>query len=638
MALRALLHFPDLPGLDAAFEVHRVDLTDALSELFELDLVAFSPQPDIDPRSLLGQAIEVRLLDQALLPQVTGMVRSARRHTAEPTGATEYRISVAPRQWLLTRARQTCIYQQKSGPDMVSEVLSRHGPRMPVPEALPAARVREYCVQYGETDFDFAFRVLAEDGVATLFDHRAGGAWVLTDDTAGGSVHFDEAVIFNPANLTPAGLAVLRWAEIASVETARVTRRDFDFTKPGFTLQATTPATGESAVEASLEDYAYATGIFSADGEGKSLVRSRLEAARTGSLQLRLTTNFAAGAGSRIHVSGPDIEGDWVVVRSRSMMESAADGRAALSHELTVIAADVPFRPRVWPKPRAQGVQTAFVVGDTPPGTVNTDEYGRVKVEFRWDRRDLGKGNPTRWVRVAQAWAGPGYGFVTLPRVGDEVLVAYSEGDPDLPLVVGRVHNATSATPLSLPDEQKTLSVWKSQSFGPDGPVEGYNFIFMDDAAGDELLAFRAQKNLSGLVQKDVSLEVKGHVHSNVVGNVGGSIQGNQTLKVEGNVDAEVSGDVKATLGSLDVTAKAFMCLRTNDMRLDESVNHIVKTGGMYIQGTDVVQITGPRLHVFCDEIALQAGGSVIKITKGGIDIHSDGPVDIKGVPIKLNS
>jgi type VI secretion system secreted protein VgrG len=638
MALRVDLHFPDAQTTGALFEVHRVELTDALGELFELDVVAFSPQPDIDPRSLLGQAVEVRLLDQALLPSVSGIVRQARRHTAEPTGTTEYRLAVAPREWLLTRARQTCIYQQKSGPDIVREVLSRHGARMRLPGTLPAARVREYCVQYGETDFDFVSRVLAEDGIATLFDHRSKGAWVLSGDTAGGSVAFDDAIVSNPANLTPAGLAVLRWAEIADIETAKVSRRDYDFTKPGFTLQAAQAAASTVVAEASLEDYTYAMGAFTAEGEGTGLVTSRLEAGRATSLRLRLTTNFAAGAGSRFHVTGPEIPGDWVVVRSHTVLESAASGKTEPRHELIVIPADVPFRPRPRPKPRIHGVQTAFVVGDTPAGTVNTDEYGRVKVELRWDRRDLGKGNPTRWVRVAQAWAGPGYGFVTLPRVGDEVLVAYSEGDPDQPLVVGRVHNAVSATPLSLPEEQKTLSVWKSQSFGPEGPVDGYNFIFMDDAAGQELLAFRAQKDLSGLVLNDVNLEVKGHVNSNVKGNVGGAIQGNQSLKVDGNVDVEVSGDVKATVGSLDVTAKAFMCLRTGDMRLDESVNHIVKTSGMYIQGKDVVQITGPRLHVFCDEIALQAGSSIIKITKGGIDIESDGPVDIKGALIKLNS
>ena len=637
MALRVDLHFPDVSSLDALFEVHRVDLADALSELFHVEVVAFSPSSDVDPTSLLGQTVEVRFPDQALLPSVTGIVRQARRHTAEPTGTTEYRLIVAPREWLLTRARQTVIYQNKGGPEMAREVLGRHGPRMRLPSSLPPARAREYSVQYGETDHDFVSRVLAEDGIATLFDHRNGSAWLWTEETARGAIHLDDAISFNPANLNPAGLAVLRWAEIADVETAKVSRRDYDLTKPGFTLQATQAVSDAVAVEASLEDYTYSVGAFSMDGDGKALVTSRLEAARATARRLRLTTNFAAGAGSSIHVTGPEIDGDWVVVRSHSVMESSAAGRTSLSHELIVIRADIPFRPKPWPRPRIHGVQTAFVVGDTPAGTVDVDELGRVKVEFRWDRRDLGKGNPTRRVRVAQAWAGPGYGLVTLPRVGDEVLVAFSEGDPDLPLVVGRVHNTVSATPLSLPEEQKTVSVWKSQSFGPEGPVDGYNFIFMDDAAGAELLAFRAERDLSGLVQKDVHLDVKGHVHSNVVGNSSGKIQGDQKIEVKGNVDAAVTGDVKATLGSLDLTANAFLHLRTGDMRLDESVNHIVKAGAIYLQGKDVVQVSGARLHVFCDEIALQAGGSVIKITKGGIDIHSSGPVDIKGAPIKLN-
>ncbi|MBK8258110.1 MAG: type VI secretion system tip protein VgrG [Polyangiaceae bacterium] len=637
MALRVDLHFPDATHLDGMLEIHRVDFTDVLSELFQLALVAFSPNSDLEPTQLIGQTVQVHFPDQTLLPSVTGIVRQARRHTAVGGGTTEYRLSVVPREWLLTRARNTCIYQQQSGPDMAVSVLRRHGAQMAAPSNLPAARVREYAVQYGETDYDFVLRVLAEDGVTTLFDHRAGGAWLFTDDTAGGSVQFNDVITFNPSNLTPTGLAVLRWAEVADLETSAIRRRDYDFQKPGFTLQALESASNGGPVEASLEDYTYATGAFSVDAEGKDLTHTRLSAARASRHRLRLVTNFAAGAGSRFTVAGSDIAGDWVVVRSHSMMESSTPGQASLVHELIVIAADIPFRPRVWPKPRIMGVQTAFVVGDTPAGTVDTDEFGRVKVEFRWDRRDLGKGNPTRRVRVAQAWAGPGYGLVTLPRVGDEVLVAFSEGDPDLPLVMGRVHNAVSTTPLSLPEEQKTVSVWKSQSFGPSGPVEGYNFIFMDDAAGEELLAFRAQKNLSGLVLKDVHLHVKGHVDSNVVGNVGGKIEGNQTLNVKGNMDINVDGDVTATLGSLDLTAKAHMFLRTNDLRVDESVNHVVKAGAVYLQGKDVVQVTGAKFHVFCDEIVLQAGGSVIKITKGGIDIHSSGPVDVKGTPIKLN-
>lgn len=637
MALRIELNFPDMTGLGAAFEVHRVEIADALSELFQIEVTAFSPHSDVDPRSLLGVAIEVRFPDEALLPRVKGIVRQCRRDTPEATGTTGYRLSIVPPEWLLTRARQTAIYQQASAPDMVREVLGRHGPAMRTPRDAPFSRVHEYAVQFGETDHDFVFRVLSQDGIATLFDH-ANDRWLLTDDTVAGAIRFDEDIQWNPSNLKPTGLAVLRWSEIAEVETGSVTRRDYDFTKPGFRLQASRVEKDLVPVEASLEDYDYAVGDFTVDAEGRPLVSNRLEAARSLFRRLRLETNFAAGAGSRFHVRGPDIEGDWLVVRSRSFLESSADGRTALLHELIVIPADRPFRPRVWPKPRAHGVQTAFVVGDTPPGTVDTDEHGRVKVELRWDRRDLGKGNPTRWVRVSQAWAGAGFGFVTLPRVGDEVLVAYSEGDPDQPIIVGRVHNAVSATPLTLPEEQKTMSVWKSQSFGASGPVDGYNFIFMDDAAGKELLAFRAQRDLSGLVLNDVNLEVKGNVNSFIKGNYGGGVHGSGSIKVDGDCDIEVTGDVKATLGSLDLTAKAHMFLRTNDLRQDESVNHIVKTGAFYVHGKEAVQLVTPKLHAHCDEIVLQAGGSSIKITKGGIEIHSDGVVDIKGSLIKLNS
>lgn len=646
MALRVDLHFPETPALDTAFEVHRAELADALSELFRLDLVAFSPQPDIDPRELLGQPVEVRLRDEPLLPQVTGIVSAARRHTAETTGTTEYRIAVVPPQWLLTRARQTCIYQDASAPEIARQVLSRHGPRMPVPADLPAGRRREYCVQYGETDLDFVFRVLAEDGIATLFDHRRGGAWLFTDDTAGGAVHVEDPIVFNPANLTPGGPAVLRWAEIGEIETARVTRRDYDFTKPGFVLQSSAAERSLAPAEASLEDYAYATGAFSAGGQGDGLVASRIEATRALVRRLALRTNFAAGAGARLHVTGPDVEGDWVVVRSHTYLESGADGRTQRTHELVVIPAETPFRPRPWNKPRAFGVQTAFVVGDTPAGTVDTDEHGRVKVEFRWDRRDLGKGNPTRWVRVAQAWAGPGYGFVTLPRVGDEVLVAYSEGDPDMPIVVGRVHNAVSATPLLLPEADRTKAIWKSQSFGPGGPVEGHNMVMMDDAAGAEVLEIRAQKDFRSNTLRHSSAKVGVNQDLVVGGNQSVEVQGHQSVKVKNNASLKaerilIQADTQLSEVAHDIALAATNSLQLSagGERLDVSgTKHHFESPAIFLHGKDGVQVVTDKFHVHAGtEIVLQAGGSTIKLSGAGIEIQSGSMVKINGSFVTIN-
>ena len=207
---------------------------------------------------------------------------------------------------------------------------------------------------------------------------------------------------------------------------------------------------------------------------------------------------------------------------------------------MSIIALGTPYRPPHRKRPLIFGTQSARVVGDGPEGTVDVDELGRVKVELRWDRRNLwqndapGKGNPTRRVRVAQAWAGPGYGFVTLPRVGDEVIVAYSDGNPDEPLVIGRVHNAVSVTPLNLPEAQKTLSVWKSQSFGPNGPVEGSSYISMDDAAGAEVLAMQAQRDFAFFVGRNATTMVTADEATTIRGSQTLSVTGNQTIRIGG--------------------------------------------------------------------------------------------------------
>lgn len=646
MALKVDLDFPDAAGLGALFETHRIEFFDGLSELFELHLVAFSPSGDIEPRTLIGQPITVHLRDEALLPAVSGIVRQARRHSLEATGTTQYELTVVPPEWLLTRARQTCIYQARSSPEIVAAVLERHGRRRSPPAGLPAVPRREYCVQYDEPDHDFVFRVLAEDGIAALFDHQA-SRWILTDDTRSGALPAEEPIAHNPSNLTPGGPAVLRWTELWDVETSAITRRDYDFQKPRFTLQARAAVPAPATNEASLEDYAYDVGAFATDTEGAALVSRRLEAARATARRLRLVTNFAVGAGARLTITGPDIAGEWLVVASRSALESSAEGGGGRQHEVTVIPADIPFRPRPWQKPRIHGTQTAFVVGDTPPGTVDADELGRVKVELRWDRRDLGRGNPTRWVRVAQAWAGPGYGLVTLPRVGDEVLLSFSEGDPDQPLVIGRVHNAVNVPPLALPQPDGTKAIWKSQSFGPSGPVDGFNMICMTDRAGEELLEITAQLDEAERVGRDSTSIVGRHRATWIKGDDQIEIDGKQSITVHGSSQTAVKGTASSQGGAVDLSsrttmklyAKGNLTLITDSDRTDQTKsNHFVKAGSVYTDAGDVVQVNAEHFHVFArSSIKLVCGGSAIEIEPGGIRIVSSGPVSVNGGVVKLN-
>jgi type VI secretion system secreted protein VgrG len=274
---------------------------------------------------------------------------------------------------------------------------------------------------------------------------------------------------------------------------------------------------------------------------------------------------------------------------------------------------------------------------------INVDASGRVEVEFRWDRRDRHTGGTSRRVRVAQGWAGAGYGLVMLPRVKDEVVVAYLDGDPDEPLIVGRVHNAVSTSPLHLPGD-KTISVWRSHS-SPGGA--GYNQILMDDKAGAERLELHAQRDFKQVVERDAETVVVGDEKRTVKGNRSVQVVGNQSDGVEGDKDIcakgrlDISGkDVFVSANDeLSLYSREHITVTSGGNRDDyANGNHAVAADALFLKGRSGVQVVGPKIHVFGgDEIHLQVGGSSIHITAGGIKIASAGDVEINGATIKLN-
>ena len=243
---------------------------------------------------------------------------------------------------------------------------------------------------------------------------------------------------------------------------------------------------------------------------------------------------------------------------------------------------------------------------------IDVDKYGRVEVEFRWDRRDQHCGCSSRRVRVAQGWAGAGFGFVMLPRVNEEVIVAYLEGDPDQPIIVGRVHNAFVTSPLSLPAE-KTVSAWRSRS-SPGG--NGYNEIRMDDQAGAERFDVHAQR--------DFQLVVERHLAQNVVGNASQAVKGDCSMSAD--KDTTIS-----TKGTLSLHGDSYVELTSDGELAIRAPTHIDLAKSRSI-GADDIRIVGKKIV-----LETPSGGSSITITSGGIEIKSDGDVVVNGAVVKLN-
>jgi type VI secretion system secreted protein VgrG len=652
MTLNASLSFPssfDASPAAGDLIVRRFELREAMSELFELTVEALSTDPTLAEAAFVGKAVTVGFGDEPFVKEIRGIVRRMEQRTAVPGGSSLYAWTVVPPVWLATRRRDCRIFQHKSVPEIVDAVLAdrTYAGRIDAPTKLLGDHARrEYVVQYDETDWEFLCRILADDGIASFFDHTNGSAWTLVDDTSiaatdlvAGPIRFSEA-----AQMTTAGTPHVQTAVIAScVETSAVTVRDYDFEKPEFVLEAKHEIDRGAAFanEAGLEAYGYEVGKFAAQAPGDARAAALLEAARSPRRRILCTASFALPPGMRMSlVDHPrdDVNAAFLVVRAHTVME--ADGLG--SHELELLDLAIRFRPAHLPKRRIHGTQTAFVVG-ADGEEIDVDKYGRVEVDFRWDRRDQHAAGITRRVRVAQGWAGAGFGLVMLPRVNEEVIVAYLDGDPDQPIIVGRVHNALATTPLSLPGE-KTVSVWRSKS---SPKSDGYNEIRIDDKAGAERFEMHAQRDFKQVVGHDAETTIVGDEKRTVKGKRDVQVVGNQSDKVRGDKNIDVKG-------ALDLHGKTISIVADTTMRLYSGAhmqvscgtnrddyttgNHAIEADALFVKGRSGVQVVAPQVHVFGgNEIHLQVGGSSIHITAGGIKIASAGAVEVNGSVVKLN-
>ncbi|MFS8069356.1 MAG: type VI secretion system Vgr family protein, partial [Byssovorax sp.] len=516
--------------------VPRYELREGLSELFELSVELVLTNPSFEVKDAVGQLVGVSFHDEPFLFQIEGMVRRMRQLSAEPTGVSRYEILVVPTLWLTTRRRDHRIFQDKSVVEVVAEVLRGYGGRIPELESSTGDHApREYCVQYGETDYDFICRILADEGISFFFNHdqklssapaqsrSPSSILTLVDDTTVFSLELEGAVQFAPpaGGLRATRPHVQRVLVSSGVETSAVTIRDYDFERPAFKLEAKEAAAAPLFTrETELEAYTYEVGQFTT-ADGKDRAAQLLEEGRTGREVYELEASFALAPGTRLSLEGhpnEDANGDKLVVQARTRVSLDTQGSPVASHLLQCTSAAERYRPARRPKPRIHGTQTAFVVGKkVGEDEIEVDKYGRVKVHFTWDRRDSSfEGKPTRFIRVSQAWAGQGYGMVLLPRVGDEVIVAYLDGDLDEPLIVGRVHNAVYTSPLNLASaDDFTVSIWKSRSSpaDKDSSEDRYNMVRMQDKAGAEMLELRAQRDFHHETLHDSSAEV-GHNQS----------------------------------------------------------------------------------------------------------------------------
>ena len=681
---------------EGSLSVRRVQIHEAVSTMFTVSVWARSPEFDLDLEALVGQpaALEIvagtKFVANHGTRKWSGVVSFMEQTQAEPPAPGEkplssYYLRIVPRLWLLTQRRNYRIYQHLSIPDITDKLLGEWGLTADWKIDRGSYSRLEYKVQYGENDFAFLSRLWEEAGIAFTFPQDdAGKKITLGDKLHEGPVREGAAIpsVDNPSKSAEKEF-VTRVRLAHEVRPGAHTIRDYDFRRPSF------PLFGDGARAASPEDryeqYDYQPHAFLvepgkgggtpvADDKGiarheqkagKDRAARALVAERTGKIHVAFETNVVdLYPGQRFsvdHHPHAELDAGKKLLVTDFSLEATPGGEWHMAG--TAVFSEVPYRPPFrTDKPTIDSVQTATVVG--PSGQeIHTDEFGRVRVQFPWDREGKSDDGSSCWIRVSQGWAGTGYGMMVIPRIGHEVLVGFLNGDPDAPIVVGRVYNATERVPYKLP-EHKTRSTWKSDSsLGSNG----FNEIMFEDLKESELVYVQAQKNLRKLVKNDETitvghnrqklvlmneLETTGVNRVEVTGANRTEITGaNRVTVIGGNRDKLIRGDEQEiTVGTQSVLIRQDqdIVVQQNKRERVEKDSHLRVQGkrNQRIDGTQSLSVGKDQQEQVGRNHALKAGKEIhftagtALVLEAKHDITFKGPggfirIDASGITIK---
>jgi type VI secretion system secreted protein VgrG len=632
--------------------------SEGLSRLFEfrMEVVALSSQP-VAFDEILGQSVTATIaLLTGEVRHVSGIVcrisQGGRSIGPDGEPLTSYRLEVVPQLWLLTRRTGSRIFQQKSVPDILRELLTGLNVTYQIQGTFEP---RNFCTQYRESDFAFASRLMEEEGIYYFFKHEDGRSTMVLANTPAShpDLAMDGAAKFEDDRSRTGALDRVRaWEKRQEIRSGKFTLWDHNFELPGKHLDASKPTLDsvqsgtvshklKVANNETLELYDFPGGYAKrfdgvAPGGGDQAadlqkvfqdntrtVGIRMQEEELGSILITGRSGYPQfTAGNKFSLEDhPDANGAYVLVtvdhRARLDQRVRSNGEGfAYENDFSCIPAALPFRPaRATPRPQI-GCQTAEVVG--PSGEeIFVDKYGRVKVQFHWDREGKNDASSACWIRVASSWAGKNWGAIHIPRVGQEVVVDFLEGDPDRPLIVGSVYNADMMPPYTLPDN-KTQSGIKSRSTMK-GTAENFNEIRFEDKKDSEQIYVHAEKDLDGVVENNetrkVGFEKKDKGDQTI------EIFNNQTLKVgagEGEADdgsqvVEVYKDRKVTVKTGDQTVEVTKGKNTLTVEGDHTTH--VKTG-KHVTNVDTGDMT-TQVKTGNQDTSVDTGSASITVKMG---------------------
>ncbi|KAA5835439.1 type VI secretion system tip protein VgrG [Pseudomonas chlororaphis] len=602
---------------------------EGISQPFRFDLELVSENPDLDLETLLHKQAFLAFDPAALNGGGSGIHGQIYRVAQGDAGKrlTRYQVSLVPQLAYLEHRTNQRIYQQLSAPKIIALILEEHGIQgnayrfqlgTPCPE-------RDYCVQYDETDLHFIQRLCEEEGLHYHFQHSPQGHLLVFGDDQTVFPKLGQPTAYIQGSGMVADEPVIKGFNLRlETRTRRTTRRDYDFEKPRLQLEAAyKPETNSE--EPDLEDYDY-PGRFTDRARGKFLSQRALERHRADYQQAegwgdqtRLVSGHFLELSEHPRSEWNDLwllthivhEGKQPQVLEESVTSDTTDNKddfhQGYRNRFLATPWQVFYRPALnHPKPRVLGSQTAVVTG--PKGEeIHCDQYGRVKVQFHWDREGKADDKTSCWLRVSSSWAGDRYGALVIPRIGMEVLVTFLEGDPDQPLITGCLYHKEHPVPYALP-ANKTRTVFKSMS-SPGGA--GYNELRIEDKKGAEQIFIHAQRDWDENIEHDQKIRIGHERHDTVEKNTYTELKAEEHRITHADRKTETKVDDHLTVGE----------------------NQHIKLGTAQLTkaGQEIHLKAGAKMVIEAgSELTIKAGGSFIKLDAGGVTVV--GPV------VKINA
>lgn len=608
---------------------------EGLSQLFDYRVELLSEDDSIDFNELLGKALTLEFEAEDNENRYIHGHISHFSYSGYTDRYTTYHATLRPWLWFLTHRTNCRIFQNTNADDIFTKIFREHSFADFKLSLNRVSPIREYCVQYNETDFDFVNRLMEEEGIYYYFQHSNDKHTLIITDDISSHTTVGNVLYYPPGQHRRDEQHITEWHLDTQVRPGQYVSSSFDYTAPGKELESRNknPASHD---QSDKEVYQY-PGNYTDINDGNLYARIRLE-------ELQSITEVAEGKGNSSKIQTgrlftlkgyprQDQNSDYLITQTHIeihsdnyITESLTIGNDVVPFfrcRFSAMKSTTPYRaPCITPRAKVSGPQTAIVVGPSNE-EIHTDELGRVKVQFHWDREGTANEDSSCWIRVSQNWAGNRWGAMFLPRIGQEVIVDFLEGNPDRPIITGRVYNGDNSPPYSLPQD-KTQSGIKSRS--TDGQVENANEIRFEDMKGEEEVYLHAEKDFNRVVENNDTLKV-GFEKAD---------PGDQTIDIYNDRTVTIeNGDDSLTVKAGNLSIK----VNKGDFSVNVDSGKIAQEAAQSIQltcGSSSLKLEPGKITLKAPQIELKADAS-IDADSPMTTVKGSGNLTLKGGTVLIN-